>query len=464
MRLCKLSLSNRPAVGCAAPRALAFVSASGLAMTAGAVPCTFNGQPASVANACEYLFHFEQGDQLADVDDGSATGQPDGGVTIDDLLYYLSCFVDPNTRALLNDNCATPAVITGYGPFSYYFCSPSIFGPFQILQPTSTGQGQNNPGGGVCNGGTYSTAIPNDIWFRWTAPTTGLTLISTVALNGQPLLTTDDTRIAVYGFASPNVGAPPCPVPGPANQGSALAYNDDSGGVNNKQSRVAFDAIAGNQYLIQIGGVSACPLGANECRSFEIIDMSGIAPQTGAGFPGTAYSVQTFTYPPLTLNTVAATNLGGCAGAPTCASQPPRRCLDIAETPPSLVAGSHHVVVRMRYANVGGNPARRRLMFLHNPSGTTAWINARCANKPNQQIITAVVDSFSPFALADATCVADFNEDGGVTIDDLLMYMELFERGSEDADVDDGSGTGSTDEGVTIDDLLYFLARFEAGC
>lgn len=32
------------------------------------------------------------------------------------------------------------------------------------------------------------------------------------------------------------------------------------------------------------------------------------------------------------------------------------------------------------------------------------------------------------------------------------------------ADMDDGSGTGTSDGGVTIDDLLYYLARFDAGC
>ncbi len=32
------------------------------------------------------------------------------------------------------------------------------------------------------------------------------------------------------------------------------------------------------------------------------------------------------------------------------------------------------------------------------------------------------------------------------------------------ADIDDGSGSGIRDGGVTIDDLLYFLQRFESGC
>ncbi|MGD9789660.1 MAG: GC-type dockerin domain-anchored protein [Phycisphaerales bacterium] len=68
-------------------------------------------------------------------------------------------------------------------------------------------------------------------------------------------------------------------------------------------------------------------------------------------------------------------------------------------------------------------------------------------------------------------CVADVDDgtgtgtpDGGVTIDDLLYYLNIFNLGSIAADVDDGSGTGTTDGGVTIDDLLYYLARFNAGC
>ncbi len=39
-----------------------------------------------------YLGRFEAGDVAADVDDGSGTGTPDGGVTIDDLIYYLTRF------------------------------------------------------------------------------------------------------------------------------------------------------------------------------------------------------------------------------------------------------------------------------------------------------------------------------------------------------------------------------------
>lgn len=68
-------------------------------------------------------------------------------------------------------------------------------------------------------------------------------------------------------------------------------------------------------------------------------------------------------------------------------------------------------------------------------------------------------------------CVADVDNgsglghpDGGVTIEDLLFYLQLFDSGDIRADVDNGSGMGIHDDGVTIDDLLFFLFRFESGC
>jgi hypothetical protein len=81
------------------------------------------------------------------------------------------------------------------------------------------------------------------------------------------------------------------------------------------------------------------------------------------------------------------------------------------------------------------------------------------------------VPAWVSFTCLVPECVADIDDgsgtgvpDGGVTIDDLLYFLFIFEQGSLMADVDDGSGTGIPDGGVTIDDLLYFLTRFEAGC
>jgi hypothetical protein len=40
---------------------------------------------------------------VADVDDGSGTGTPDGGVTIDDLLYYLVIYGEGRPAADVDD-------------------------------------------------------------------------------------------------------------------------------------------------------------------------------------------------------------------------------------------------------------------------------------------------------------------------------------------------------------------------
>jgi len=44
---------------------------------------------------------------LADIDDGSGTGARDGGVTIDDLLYFLALFADGDVHADIDDGSGT---------------------------------------------------------------------------------------------------------------------------------------------------------------------------------------------------------------------------------------------------------------------------------------------------------------------------------------------------------------------
>ncbi len=85
--------------------------------------------------------------------------------------------------------------------------------------------------------------------------------------------------------------------------------------------------------------------------------------------------------------------------------------------------------------------------------------------------LSNALDANKDGLLDSCGCVADVDDgtgtgqfDGGVTIDDLIYYLVLFEAGDPRADVDNGSGQGIEDSGVTIDDLLYFLMEFEAGC
>jgi hypothetical protein len=56
---------------------------------------SFTGTPdggTTIDDLLYYLYLFEAGDARADVDDGTGAGTQDGGVTIDDLLYYLLRF------------------------------------------------------------------------------------------------------------------------------------------------------------------------------------------------------------------------------------------------------------------------------------------------------------------------------------------------------------------------------------
>jgi hypothetical protein len=99
---------------------------------------------------------------------------------------------------------------------------------------------------------------------------------------------------------------------------------------------------------------------------------------------------------------------------------------------------------------------------------------------PAQVLITATLTGASvtvngslslPAAGPRAFCPSDLDDgsgtgtrDGGVTLDDLIYFLDQFEAGRLPADLDNGSGTGTRDGGVDINDLLFFLERFRAGC
>jgi hypothetical protein len=107
------------------------------------------------------------------------------------------------------------------------------------------------------------------------------------------------------------------------------------------------------------------------------------------------------------------------------------------------------------------------------------WVQASSFNAPAAEqwffspgnFAGVGVDESFVLSHVSARCVADVDNgsgtgtpDGGVTIEDLLYYLVLFNEGRVAADVDNGTGTGTPDGGVTIEDLLYFLYRFDQGC
>ncbi len=123
------------------------------------------------------------------------------------------------TSALVgSDSCTTPFVIVGTGTF-----------PFDNTLATTGLEGQTDA---LCNQVAAGTAINNDVWFTWTATTTGTATINTCGVS------TIDTKIAVYNGST-------CPTT------AAIACNDDA--CATFQSTLNFACVQGNSYLIQLG-------------------------------------------------------------------------------------------------------------------------------------------------------------------------------------------------------------------
>ena len=120
------------------------------------------------------------------------------------------------SRAQGSDSCSTAQVIGGPGPHA-----------FDLNSATTGTDGQS---GAACLY-NMTTSILTDVWFRWTAPSSGFFLVSTCQQ------TTVDTKVAVYAGA----GCPP---------GAPIACDDDGCGI---QSVALFSASAGSTYLIQVG-------------------------------------------------------------------------------------------------------------------------------------------------------------------------------------------------------------------
>ncbi len=144
-----------------------------------------------------------------------------GGILANDLSFCVNvglgdpsiCLPPPPT----NDSCATPEAIAGEGTFAFDNSAATTDG---LPHASCLAFGLDQ--------------IENDVWFCWTAPCTSLVRIETCGLTGV------DTRIAVYD------GCLVCP---PTDL-EKLACNDDSCGL---QSRVSFNAVAGQTYMIRIG-------------------------------------------------------------------------------------------------------------------------------------------------------------------------------------------------------------------
>lgn len=177
-----------------------------------------------------------------------------------------------------HDNCAAPKRL-GFGriPFTTRNCNTD--GPLLITECSD-----------VQTGGAFT----NDVWFVCTAPFDNGIAVSTCGHAGF------DTRLAVYD----------------ACNGMLLACGDDAFGCPGGTSRTAFQGVAGESYLIRVGGKNVWGDGEID---LSLVDITQPWPTTvaatwpaSAGGNGHAYAVVSFPSPtPFAEVADRATELGG---------------------------------------------------------------------------------------------------------------------------------------------------------
>lgn len=290
-----------------------------------------------------------------------------------------------------------------------------------------------------------STATAPDVWFKYTPTCTHTALLDTCG-------SSYDTVLSVYTGACGSL--------------SQIACNDDSCGF---QSRLSVNLTGGVTYYIRLGGFSSAagayvlnigqiPAPANDsCQNAAPVTIDGLRTfdTTCASADGTASCGASntspsiwYTYVSSCTGTVRVNTCGSSfdtvlsAYAGNCGAMSETACNDDAFDPACASIRDS----RIQFSATQGSSYLVRVSGFNGARGA-GNIRFTCG------------------------CVADMDDgsgsgsrDGGVTIEDLLFFLQAFDAGLLVADVDDGSGNGLADGGVTIDDLLYYLARFDAGC
>ena len=148
------------------------------------------------------------------------------------LCFYLTGFAQP-----ANDECAN-AISVGTGTHDFTSVDATTGLPYH---PTD------------CTGGTADSTY-NDVWFLYTADFTGNAEFSTCG-------TADfDTNIAVYG---PGAACPPAVE-------DLLGCSEDADGCSGFTSKVIFQVLSGESYLLRIGGWGNSSPGEEGTGTFSV--------------------------------------------------------------------------------------------------------------------------------------------------------------------------------------------------
>jgi len=157
-------------------------------------------------------------------------------LTLITVLLVLNAF----GQAPVNDNCENASVISAGTDIAFNSVSATTDGP-------------EHSNAACFSFGT--DLVHNDIWFEFTAGTSGFMEWNTCSTANF------DTRLAVY-----NAGAT-CPL----EDTDLLACNDDGLACDNFTSSVFFEAVAGETYLLRLGGFVEGDFGEG---TFDLIEIS----------------------------------------------------------------------------------------------------------------------------------------------------------------------------------------------
>jgi Lamin Tail Domain len=340
-----------------------------------------------------------------------------------------------------NDECSGAIALGGTSPFSW----SNVGATTGIGSQTFLNCDNNN----TSNTGTSK----QDVWYTWTAPSSGPFTFTTVGSVGSiPPDNRFDARLAIYDNT--------CPTNAP------IACNDDAAGGLGPASALRLTAVAGTTYLIQIGadqpatttsqGVLTISAGAPGvcCSGDEVCTV--VADQADC----TALS-GTFQGPLSTCGTIilgCPSPLGACCH------------LDLITQEPTCLTTERQFCVQVLLGTFRINEVCLPDPCL-TPASGRCCVGARC--------VLNVADAAACLALADANssgvftagatdcnaggslitpcCFADYNKVGGLTVGDIFDFLNAWFANSVNADVN-GSG-------LTVNDIFDFLnAWFAGGC
>jgi hypothetical protein len=125
----------------------------------------------------------------------------------------------------------------------------SADGSFPFTTEDATDDGPSLPA--ECESGG-SRSFRRDVWMRYRAPCTGIATASVCDADY-------DTRLAIYDDSSDGSSCP----------GAIVACNDDACGENGTRSEITFDVVAGQEYLVRIGGRVSAGTGTLELSCEE---------------------------------------------------------------------------------------------------------------------------------------------------------------------------------------------------